>query len=79
MVRGFHPASATLGLMNFAKVPNYALRATMGRQNFRKVNNILLKSGGNDYPIEQLKGAGVDLSSPQPIEDAKALFNDLVV
>ncbi|NQT97062.1 MAG: oligoendopeptidase F [Candidatus Marinimicrobia bacterium] len=37
-----------------------------------------LKSGGSDYPIEQLKAAGVDLSSPQPIEDAMALFNDLV-
>ena len=37
-----------------------------------------LKSGGNAYPIEQLKAAGVDLSSPQPIEDAMALFNDLV-
>jgi len=37
-----------------------------------------LKSGGSDYPIEQLKAADVDLSSPQPIEDAMALFNDLV-
>ncbi|MBC8403412.1 MAG: oligoendopeptidase F [Candidatus Marinimicrobia bacterium] len=37
-----------------------------------------LKSGGNDYPIEQLKAAGVDLSSPQPIDDAMVLFNDLV-
>ncbi|OGU56168.1 MAG: oligoendopeptidase F, partial [Ignavibacteria bacterium RBG_13_36_8] len=26
----------------------------------------LLKSGGNDYPMEQLKKAGVDLSTPEP-------------
>ncbi len=37
-----------------------------------------LKSGGSDYPIELLKKAGVDLSSPKPVEDAMALFGDLV-
>ncbi len=37
-----------------------------------------LKSGGSDYSIELLKDAGVDLSTPQPIEDAMALFDDLV-
>lgn len=33
-----------------------------------------LKSGGSDYPIELLKIAGVDLSSPQPIQDALNVF-----
>ncbi len=33
-----------------------------------------LKSGGSNYPIELLKIAGVDLSSPQPIQDALAVF-----
>lgn len=28
----------------------------------------LLRSGGNDYPMEQLKKAGVDLSTPAPIQ-----------
>ena len=28
----------------------------------------LLKSGGNDYPMEQLKKAGVDLSKPEPVQ-----------
>ena len=28
----------------------------------------LLKSGGNDYPMEQLKKAGVDLSKPETIK-----------
>ncbi|MFH1121496.1 MAG: oligoendopeptidase F [Bacteroidota bacterium] len=27
----------------------------------------LLKSGGNNYPVEQLKAAGVDMTSPEPI------------
>ncbi|PYG85012.1 oligoendopeptidase F [Ruminiclostridium sufflavum DSM 19573] len=33
-----------------------------------------LKSGGSNYPIELLKIAGVDLSSPQPVQDALNVF-----
>ena len=33
-----------------------------------------LKSGGSDYPIELLKKAGVDLTSPEPVRQAMALF-----
>jgi len=38
-----------------------------------------LKSGGSDYPIETLKKAGVDMSSPKPVEQAMQLFDSLVV
>ncbi len=38
-----------------------------------------LKSGGSDYPIEILKKAGVDMSSPEPIEQAMQLFDSLVI
>ena len=34
----------------------------------------LLRSGGNDYPMEQLKKAGVDLSQPDTV---KAIINQL--
>lgn len=37
-----------------------------------------LKSGGTDFPIELLKGAGVDMSTPKPIEDAMVVFKELV-
>ncbi|WP_416149941.1 oligoendopeptidase F [Salipaludibacillus sp. HK11] len=37
-----------------------------------------LKSGSSDYPIELLKKTGVDLTSPEPIEDALSLFAELV-
>lgn len=37
-----------------------------------------LKSGGSDYPIEILKRAGVDMSSPEPIEQAMSVFKDLI-
>lgn len=38
----------------------------------------LLKSGGNDYPMEQLKKAGVDLTSPEPFDAVVAQLTDLV-
>jgi oligoendopeptidase F len=38
----------------------------------------LLKSGSSDYPIELLKKAGVDMTSPQPIYDTITVFESLV-
>jgi len=38
----------------------------------------MLKSGSNDYPIELLKKAGVDMATPQPIYDTLSVFEDLV-
>lgn len=35
-----------------------------------------LTTGGSDYPIEELKLAGVDLTKPQPIENALRVFAD---
>ena len=37
-----------------------------------------LKTGESDYPIELLKIAGVDMSSPEPIEMAMKVFEELV-
>jgi len=37
-----------------------------------------LKSGGSDYSINILNRAGVDMSSPEPIEQAMAVFEDLI-
>jgi oligoendopeptidase F len=38
----------------------------------------LLKSGGNDYPMEQLKKAGVDLTSPEPFKAVITHLDKLV-
>ncbi len=38
----------------------------------------LLKSGGNDYPMEQLKKAGVDLTKSEPVQAVIAQMDDLV-
>ena len=37
----------------------------------------MLKSGSNDYPIELLKKAGIDMTSPAPIEATIEVFDDL--
>ncbi|MWC28897.1 oligoendopeptidase F [Paenibacillus sp. MMS18-CY102] len=37
-----------------------------------------LKSGGSDYSINILKRAGVDMSTPEPIEQAMAVFEQLI-
>ena len=37
-----------------------------------------LKSGGSDYPIDILKKAGVDMSSPKPLEDTIKRFDELL-
>lgn len=37
-----------------------------------------LKAGGSDYPLAILKRAGVDLSSPEPVEETFGVLADLV-
>ncbi|GAE34336.1 oligoendopeptidase F [Halalkalibacter akibai] len=37
-----------------------------------------LKSGSSDYPLELLKATGVDLTKPEPIRNALAIFGELV-
>ena len=37
-----------------------------------------LKSGSSDYSINLLKEAGVDMASPEPVQQAIDLFDDLL-
>jgi len=37
-----------------------------------------LKSGSSDYPLELLRSAGVDLSAPEPVQEALNLFENKV-
>jgi oligoendopeptidase F len=37
-----------------------------------------LKAGGSDYPAETLKRAGVDLTTPQPVNQALKEFESLL-
>jgi len=37
-----------------------------------------LSSGGSDYPLELLRKAGVDLSTPEPVQDALNVFGEVL-
>lgn len=37
-----------------------------------------LKSGGSDYPIDELKAGGVDMTKPEPLEETIKRFNELL-
>lgn len=37
-----------------------------------------LSSGGSDYPLNQLAEAGVDMRTPEPVEQALKLFGELI-
>ncbi|MEG0773458.1 oligoendopeptidase F [Clostridium sp.] len=37
-----------------------------------------LKAGGSDYPINILKNAGVDMTTPKPLEDTIRRFDELI-
>lgn len=55
-----------------------AQKAIAGEEGAMEKFTTFLKAGGSDYPIETLKKAGVDMSSPEPIEQAMQLFDSLV-
>ncbi|WP_286169714.1 oligoendopeptidase F [Halocella sp. SP3-1] len=64
---GFSAATALA-----AKILNEGESAVRDYLNF-------LKSGDSDYPINLLKTAGVDMSSPEPIKSAINTFNEFVI
>ena len=37
-----------------------------------------LKLGGSQFPLDQLLAAGVDIQSPEPVQQAMNYFSDLV-
>lgn len=51
---------------------------TEGKPAQERYINCFLKAGGSDTPIQILKQAGVDMSTPQPIEITLAKFNQLL-
>ncbi len=53
-------------------------RVLQGGEKERDDYFAFLKSGGSRFPIEALKVAGVDMSSPEPVETACKTFAKLV-
>jgi oligoendopeptidase F len=55
-----------------------AERVLSGGEKEREDYFTFLRSGGSRFPIESLKAAGVDMSSPAPVEAACRVFGRLV-
>ncbi len=62
----------------FSAAMSLAKRILDGETNAVEDYLTFLKGGCSASPIELLKGAGVDMSSPAPIEDALMLFDSLI-
>ncbi|HEU4936256.1 MAG TPA: oligoendopeptidase F [Vicinamibacterales bacterium] len=62
----------------FASAARLAQEIMGGDANVRDRYLTLLRSGGNDYPMEQLKKAGVDLSQPDTVRAVIEQLDDLV-
>src|SRR4051812_29040659 len=62
----------------FASAARLAREIMGGSSDARDRYLTLLRAGGNDYPMEQLKKAGVDLSQPHTVRAVIEQLNDLV-
>ena len=62
----------------FASAARLADEIMSGNAAARERYLTLLRSGGNDYPMEQLKKAGVDLSQPDTVRAVIEQLDDLV-
>ncbi len=47
-----------------------------GKEGAREAYLTFLASGGSDYPLNILKKVGVDMTTPEPVEKAIAMFSD---
>jgi oligoendopeptidase F len=62
----------------FASAARLAQEIMAGSSEARDRYLTLLRAGGNDYPMEQLKKAGVDLAQPDTVRAVIEQLNDLV-
>jgi oligoendopeptidase F len=62
----------------FASAIHLATKILEGDQNVLRNYLEFLKSGSSDYPLELLKKTGVDLTTPNPIENSLNHFGELV-
>jgi len=63
---------------SYCAAANIARRITAGEPGAVEAYLKFLSSGSSKYPIDLLKAAGVDMTSPEPIEDAMKHFEHLL-
>jgi oligoendopeptidase F len=73
--RDFYVYQYSTGIVAATTLAEMVLK---GSQTQRQRYMNFLKSGGSQYPLDTLKQAGVDLTTPQPIRVAVQRFNEVV-
>ena len=62
----------------FASAQSISKRILDGDEDTRQKYLAFLNSGGSEYPVEQMKKVGVDLTTPEPVNATIAVFSNLV-
>lgn len=62
----------------YAAAYSFASMMLEGGENSVERYKSFLKSGGSDYPINELKSAGVDMTTPEPLIKCIRRFNELL-
>ncbi|MCP4592057.1 MAG: oligoendopeptidase F [bacterium] len=63
---------------SYCAASNIARRILDGEPGAVEAYLTFLKSGSSKYPVALLKGAGVDMMSPEPVRDAMKIFEGLL-
>lgn len=63
---------------SFSVANAIATRILKGEEKQLEIYTDMLKAGGSKPPVELLKDAGVDLSTPEPISEALKVFGSLI-
>ena len=63
---------------SYCAASNIANRIMKGEPGVREAYMDFLKGGGSKYPVDMLKVARVDMTRPEPIQDAMKLFESLL-
>jgi len=63
---------------SYCAAANIASRIQKGEPGAREAYISFLKGGSTEYPVDMLKIARVDMTTPEPIEDAMKLFERLL-
>ena len=71
----FYVYKYAIGLSSACHIVNNILE---GKENALENYLSFLKSGGSDYPANELKIAGVDVTSPEVIESAIKMFDNVI-
>lgn len=63
---------------SYAAAQTISQKILKGDQDTRDKYLNLLTMGGNDYPINQIKTVGIDMTTPEPVDATIRLFSSLV-